>query len=321
MMRISSTCGSLGLLYLCACGAERAAEAPASQREGPGADAATSVPLTPTEYTTTFHFLPTESATTSAVVLQFANTAGADGLSHRYLGWLLNRSGWRTVLDANFSNGHTRAPWRLFPAESLQLTVSADGEPDAIMLRSGSTSYTLDLGAHLDAWEDRAGTRHDIRSARWMQGGRSIAGLAIQHRFAIPDPERPARFGPYEWALLRSEDNTIIVLFHSRLPDTYGDSFAWMYADGLTRRWTALESRTVEVVNSPQLRRNIPIRTWFHIPEPDIKGELSTTAQQLDELPTQDGPKPYNALYRVRGWIEFAGERRNVEGLLEIGES
>jgi hypothetical protein len=48
---------------------------------------------------------------------------------------------------------------------------------------------------------------------------------------------------------------------------------------------------------------------------------MSPSAPGFNELPAETGPKPYHALYWVRGWIEFAGERRNVEGFLERGEA
>ncbi len=200
------------------------------------------------------------------------------------------------------------------------MTVTADGDPNALLLRTGSARYALEFGNLLDAWEDRAGTWHEIREAIWTQQGRRVKGILVQHRFAVAMPERPAVFGPYQRAILRSSDGAILVLFSTRDPELYGDAFAWMYADGLTRRWTAVETRTVEVANSSQLRRNVPIRTWFRIPEPDIRGEFSATERQYNELTVGSGPKPYNALQRVRGWIEFAGERRTVEGLLEQGE-
>ena len=53
------------------------------------------------------------------------------------------------------------------------------------------------------------------------------------------------------------------------------------------------------------------------IKDTEINGQQIT----VNELTVEEGPKPYNALYRVRGWIEFAGERRDVEGLLERGET
>lgn len=307
-------------VWLGACDSQTNRDRPAGERASRADDDAATPAVTVTEYTTELQFLPLEPASTRALILQFTNVAASDGLNHRYTGWLLNRSGWSSILDTNVHDPPTGAPWRLFPTESLRLTVSADGEPDDLIIRVGRADYTLDLGGRLDGWEDRAGTRHEIRMAQFVRGAQRVPGVVVQHRFAIPEPQRPARFGPYERVILRSEDGAIIVLFHTQDPDTYGDSFAWMYADGLSRRWTALEARTVEVANSPQLRRNIPVRTWFHIPEPDIKVELTARDKHFSELPVEQGPKPYNALYRVRGWIEFSGERRNVRGVLERGE-
>ena len=305
---------------LTACRVESSEETRAAEGADSGADGSEATAVAPTEYVTSVQFLPMESSSASALILQFSNTATRDGLNHRYLGWLLGRSGWRSVLDADFSGETTRAPWRLFPADSLRLVVTADGDPDALIFQARSASYVLDLGTHLDAWEDRAGTRYDIHAAQWTQGGRTVSGVAVEHRFAISGSERPARFGSFDRALLKSEDDALIVLFHSRSPELYGDSFAWMYADGLTRRWTALEARTVEVASSSQLRRNVPIRFSFQIPEPDIRGELTVAARLLNEFAVEEGPKPYNALYQVRGWMEFGGERRRLEGLLERGE-
>jgi hypothetical protein len=306
---------------LCAgCRPETASDAPGGESEDPGGGLSDAPSVTVTEYGTSLQFLPLEGTATRAVNMQFANLATSSGANRHYLGWELIRSGWRSILDEEYGDVPTRAPWRLFPAESLRVTVTADGDPNAIILRSRAADYTLDLGNHLDGWEDRAGTRHEIREAWWTRRGERVRGVAVQHRFAIPEPERPARFGAYERVMLRSEDGATIVFFHTTSPDTYGNPFAWMYADGLTRRWTALETRTVEVANSTQLRRNVPIRLWFRIPEPDIKCELTAADRQFNELTTETGPKPYHALYWVRGWIEFAGERRNVEGFVERGE-
>jgi hypothetical protein len=203
----------------------------------------------------------------------------------------------------------------------MRFTVNADGDPDDLILQSGSSEYVLDLGRHLDAWEDRMGTWHEIREGIFEERGQRFAGISVGHRFAMPDPEHPAVFGDYTRVILRSEAGAIIVLFNTSNPGVYDDPFAWMYAEGLTRRWTVLETRTVEVANSTQLRRNVPIRLWFRIPEPDIRCELTAAERQFNEFSTDEGPKPYNALYRVRGWIEFSGERLNVEGLLERGET
>jgi hypothetical protein len=307
------------LVVLTACGSEPDTERPSGDRTAARPGSA-GTPSVTTEYTTNVLFLPFEAATTRAFVLDLANVATSSSLRHHYLGWRLTGQGWQSILDAEEEDIPLREPWRLFPVDSLRLTVTADGDPDALIVQANRNEYILEFGEHLDRWEDRAGTRHDIREAYWAQRGENIAGIAVQHRYAIPEPEHPARFGPYERIILRSQDGAIIVLFASRAPETYGDSYAWMYADGLTRRWTAVETRTVEVANSTQLRRNVPIRTWFRIPEPDIKGELTATERLFDEFTVDQGPKPYNALYRVRGWIEFAGERRNVEGLLERGE-
>ncbi|NIR43409.1 MAG: hypothetical protein GWN99_05650, partial [Gemmatimonadetes bacterium] len=154
---------------------------------------------------------------------------------------------WQTLLAVDSQTVPIRAPWRLMPVPALRLTVNADGDPDDLIFQVGSSDYTLDLGNHLDAWEDRAGTWHEIRDALWIAGNQRAPGIAVSHRFALPEPERPVRFGAYERVILRSEDGAIIVLFHTSDPDVYGDPFAWMYADGLTRRWTTLESRIVEV--------------------------------------------------------------------------
>ena len=309
----------VGLIAIGACDREASVDTPA----GDGGDARpgrAGAPSVTTEYTTSLLFLPYEATATRAMILDFANTATSDSLSHRYLGWQLLRQGWASVLDVDARDRPLREPWRLFPVDSLRLTVNADGDPNALILQAGTRDHTLDLGEPLDRWEDGAGTQHEIRQAIWSQRGQRLNGIAVQHRFAVSEPDYPARFGPYQRAVLRSEDGAIIVLFNNRDPEKYGDSYAWMYADGLTRRWTAVESRTVEVANSTQLRRNVPIRIWFQIPEPDIQGELTAAERQFNELPAEGGPKPYHALYRVRGWLEFAGERRNVEGLLERGE-
>ncbi|UCF18522.1 MAG: hypothetical protein JSU87_11295 [Gemmatimonadota bacterium] len=305
---------------LIGCGAEPESDAGTGQRELDPPDAAGLPVLTPTEYSTSLQFLPLGNAQTRGISLQLASTATQDGLSLRYYGWELVRSGWRAILDNQIQEGPTRAPWRLFPSDSLRLTVTADGDPDAVFLRAGSLDFTLDLGSPLDRWEDRSGAQHEIQEAAWVRPGERVAGIVVQHRIALSQPELPGRFGPYLRAMLSSEDGAVIVLFHTREPEAFGDPFAWMYADGLTRRWTALEVRTVEVANSTQLRRNVPILTWFRIPEPEIRGELTAVDRRYEELEVETGPKPYYALYRVRGWLEFSGERRTVEGILELGE-
>jgi hypothetical protein len=300
---------------------------PRSDPDAPGAssspvdEAAAPGAVTPAEYTTSVTFLAIDPGPTPALVLHLANRAAADGLHRRYLGWLLERSGWQTVLDGDWLDGPTRAPWRVIPGDGLQLIVSDDGELNALVVSSDRSRYALEIGPRLDGWEDRRGARHDIHFAQLGRRGQPTPGIMVRHRLAVPRPERSARFGGRDAAILRASDGTLLVLFESRSAETYGESFAWMYAEGLTRRWTALETRTVEVANSPQLRRNIPVRLWFHIPEPGIRGELRVTARELSELPTAEaGPKPYHAIYRVSGWLEIGEERQSVEGVLERGE-
>ncbi|HSG82313.1 MAG TPA: hypothetical protein VLC48_08690 [Gemmatimonadota bacterium] len=309
-----------GTLALAACQPESSGDAVSGGAESTLSDPSAAAPVTATEYTTSLQFLPLEPARTQALILQLANTATTSQLARRYQAWQLDRSTWRRILDVDSRELPVRAPWRVFPTDSMSITVNADGDPDDLVLKVGPTDYTLDLGSHLDAWEDRSGTWHEIREATWVERGERVAGIAVGHRFATPEPERPTLYGNYERVILRSDDGAVIVLFHTSEPDIYGQPFAWMYADGLTRRWTLLEERTVEVVNSSQLRRNVPIRLWFRIPEPDIRCELTALERQYNEFVAEEGPKPYNALYRVRGWIEFAGERRNVEGFLERGQ-
>jgi hypothetical protein len=308
------------LLCAGACSPETASDTPSDAAADPPGSRSGTPSVTATEYTVSLQFLPLEGTATRGITLEFANTATSSGLGHSYLGWELSRSGWRSILEADFQAPPTQAPWRLFPTDAVRLTVNTDGDPDVLIMRVGSADYTLDLEGHLDGWEDRAGTRHEVREATLTRRGERVTGVTVQHRFAIPEPDQPARFGPYERVILRSEDGAVIVFFHTRSPEVFGNDYAWMYADGLTRRWTALETRTVEVANSSQLRRNVPIRTWFRIPEPDIRCELTAAERIFNELPADTGPKSYHALYWVRGWIEFAGERRNVEGLLERGE-
>ncbi len=306
--------------WIVGCGPDRGPSAEAGGEPGALSELGGATPTITTEYNTSLHFIPIEGGSGQGLSLQFANTASSATLSRRYAGWLLSGSRWRSVLDLADEDEPVREPWRLLPADSLRMTVTADGDTDALLLGSGPVRYALEFGNLLDAWEDRAGTWHEIREATWTQQGRRARGILVLHRFAVPRPQLPAVFGPYERAILHSADGAILVLFSTREPEVYGDAFAWMYADGLTRRWTAVETRTVEVVNSSQLRRNVPIRTWFRIPEPDIRGEFSAIERQYNELTVASGPKPYNSLQRVRGWIEFAGERRTVEGLLEQGE-
>lgn len=289
-----------------------------------GTDVAEDVrPLTasPTEYTMSLLFLAADPGAAQAVVLSLTNLSSAERLIQDYRGWELTRSGWRDVLEARLDEAPVpRAPWRILPIQDFRLTVTADGDPDDLILQVGSVARSLDLGPELDGWEDRAGTRHEIREAAWGQPSRRTAGILVEHRFAVPDPASEGRFGPYERAVLRSSDGALLVLFSTPEPDRFGDPYGWMYADGFTRRWTGVETRTVEVSSAPELRRNVPVRTWFRIPEPDIEGELTVVARRFRQLDTESGPKPYYAIYQVRGWIEFTGERRAVEGIAERGE-
>ncbi len=320
-MRYAARLTTVTLLSLAACAREPATEGGSAEREPgrPSAPEATAV-VTPTEYVTSVVFLPLEAASIRCVLLEFASDAAPDSLRHHYAGWQLTSRGWRSLFEIDSSTALIREPWRIFPFRPLRLTVTAEGDADAIIVPGATGAGTLDLGSQIDAWEDRAGTRHAIREAAWVRRGRRVSGIAATHRFAVAEPGAPARFGPYQRVYLRSTDGAVLTLFQTDSAEAFGDPYAWMYLEGLTRRWTDLEMRVTEVAYSDQLRRNVPVRIWFQIPEPAIKGELTAAERHFDGLDVPRGPKPYNALYRVRGWIEFAGERRKVEGVLERGE-
>lgn len=310
----------LFMLLIGACGPDSDVDTSSDESGTRLDDIAVTPSVTAIEYAISFQFLPLESSGTRGLILELANVSTEKGLSHRYMAWRLTSGGWRTILATERDEEPTRAPWRIFPTDSLRLTINADGDPDALILAGDGEDQLLELGDRLDSWEDRGGARHTIRQGALVRRGARVSGMMIEQRVILPEPDRPARAGPFERAIVRSNDGAILVLFNTREPDRLGDPYAWMYADGLTSRWTAVETRTVEVASSARLRRNVPIRISFRIPEPAITGELTAAEREFEELPGDDGPRAYTGLYRVGGWIELAGERRAVEGILERGE-
>jgi hypothetical protein len=308
------------ILLIGACRAEPDVETSANESGARLDDIAVTPSVTTIEYAISFQFLPFESSATRGLIVELANLSTRERLSQRYMAWALGAGGWRTILEDEQSEEPTRAPWRIFPSDSLRLTVDADGDPDALIFSADGEDRVLELGDRLDSWEDRAGARHAIRQAAFLRHGARVSGMIIEDRVILPEPDRPARVGPFERAIVRSNDGAVLVLFNTREPDRLGDPYAWMYADGLTRRWTAVETRTLEAASSTRLRRNIPIRISFRIPEPEIHGELTAAEREFEQFPAEEGPQAYTGLYRVAGWIEFGGERRTVEGILERGE-
>lgn len=319
-MRFRSVCLLSLASILAGCGPSPDDRAQGGQPGDTLDEADRALSASPTEYTTSLLFLAVDPGPEQAVVLSLANLSSTTRLIQDYHGWELSRSGWREILEAQLDEAPIpRAPWRILPVPDLHLTITADGDADDVILRVGSLTRSLELGSQLDGWEDRAGTRHEIREAEWIQGGRRSRGIVVEHNFALPNPTGEGRFGPFERAVLRSADGALIVIFSTPEPERFGEPYAWMYADGFTRRWTLVETRTVEESNAAELRRNVPVRIGFRIPEPDIEGELTVVARRFRQLDTESGPKPYYALYQVRGWIEFTGERRSVEGIAERG--
>ncbi len=315
---------AIGLTALLAaalsCGTEPdSARAPGASDPANGEETPTRA-VRPTEYSTTLIVLSSNDDLSSSTVMEFSNYATSDSLRRRYSSWILRRSGWQSTLDEDWLDGPTRAPWRLFPTDSLRIVVSDDGDPQLLTVPGRRGPLTLELGDHLASWEDRVGTRHEIRIAQLGRGSQRTDGLAVQRRSAVPEPTLPSRYGAHQHAVLRSEDGAIIVIFSTERPELYGTPFAWMYADGLTQRWSTVETRTIEVASSSRLRRNVPVRMLVSIPEPGIRGEITAAAREFDARPTGAGPRPYHAVYRVSGWIEFGGQRRRVAGILERGE-
>lgn len=311
----------LTVASLTACGGQERSTAAARRSEHARPDTGPPTAVTvPTEYDEELLFYSTEDGPATALALDLSNYASFDGLHRRYQGWLLDRTRWRSILDGESRDASTRAPWRILPTDTLQLVVSDDGEIDSFIFRPEATPFTLHLGDRVERWEDRGGARHELRWGQLSRRGDQLNGIVVQHRFAIEQPAKPGSYRPMETAILKTREGTLLALFDSGEPEALGQSFAWMYDDGLTRHWSAIETRTVEVANAPDLRRNIPIRIWFRVPEPDIKGELTATARLLEGTSTERGPRPYVGLYRVSGWVEFGGERRNVEGVMQHSE-
>jgi hypothetical protein len=142
------------LLALQACGPDRTDEAASRQSAAQPGQPDSALAVTATEFSTSLLFLPLESGQTRAIVLELANFVTSDALQKRYLAWQLIGSGWRSILDLEAREAPLREPWRLFPSDSLRLTVTADGDAEALVIRGRQSDYTLELGEHFDRWED-----------------------------------------------------------------------------------------------------------------------------------------------------------------------
>lgn len=321
MRKSYRTIGVAALLVLGACMSDRSSEgrSAATAESDPDPNASRGV-RAPTEYSAELVFLSAETGTSEGLVLQLSNYASSSGLRRRYLARSLTRSGWRTLLDAEWLDGPTRAPWRVLPGDSFHLVVTDDGDPDAFVLHLDRATYTLDLAARLDSWEDRRGAWHEIRSAQLVRSNDRTPGIALHHRFVVPNPDRPVHFQDYYSGVLRVADGSFLVIFQPRDPETLGEPFAWMYSDGLTRRWTEIAVETVDSVAVTQLGRDLPSRIRITIAEPGVRGELRTSSRSLDELAEQPSRNAYHAAFRVRGWLEIGETRESVEGVLLRGQ-
>lgn len=304
-----------------ACGGEPSGGAPADAPADPPVDDpdARSV-RTPTDYATSLLFLDSGNGARTGMILHLSNYAEPTRLQRRYHAWLLVRSGWRELLTGEWIGGPVRAPWRVLPGDSFDVVVTDEGEPDAFVIRTARSSYTLELGPRIDGWQDRRGTGHELGSARLTGRDGRHAGILVRHRFVNRSPDRPTRFHTYFNAALQLADGSFLILFDPGGDEALGEPFAWMYRDGLTRRWTSLQIEVLERTSVPELRRNLPRRIRIAISEPEIRGELRTTSRVFSAWPDLPGVRAYHAVFGLRGSLEIAGARQAVEGILERGE-
>jgi hypothetical protein len=273
----------------------------------------------PTVYGTHFLLLSTEGATPVGLALHLVARAEPARLLRDHRGWLWRGTEWTPVAWDRVEEAPTRRPWRIFPASNLKLIVGEQGEVTELIARSTGGRVTLRPGPVLDRWEDADAARRQIRQAMLQLAGAPLPAILLEEQVARPRASIPPPFRGHDSAVLRLGGGDFLILSHTRDPEGYGRSFAWSSLGGVQRRWDRVEIQALERMNDTTVGRVVPVRWQITIPEPGITGEL--TAQSSRAAPYSDAPaSPVHLAYRVSGWIEADGRRRDAAGLLEHGE-
>lgn len=305
----------------------------ACEPQGPSADGAAgrarpptlpdtaSEPLVdvPTVYGTHFLLLTTEGTTPLGLALHLVARAEPARLLRDHRGWLWRGTEWTAVAWDRAEEAPTRRPWRIFPASSLRLVVGEQGEVTELIAASAGARVTLRPGPLLDRWEDADAARRQVRQATLQVTGAPVSAILLEEQVARPRASMPPPFRSHDSAVLRLGGGDLLIVSHTRDAEAYGRSFAWSSLGGVQRRWDRVEIQAVERMNDTTVGRAVPVRWEITIPEPGIRGEL--TAQSSRAAPYSDAPaSAVHVVYRVSGWIEADGRRRDAAGLLEHGE-
>lgn len=218
-------------------------------------------------------------------VLDFSVLDSGSVVVRTVRGWLGGEA-WTSVAEEAWRMEPMRDPWRIVPHGPLRLVAGDDQRIEKLILEREVAPLRLAPGADLAAATPSPTLDYILRRARLGIGGEEHTGvlLDVQRVRALADTIA-ARGGDEAIVLTGDADEAVVLV---------GGQATWIPRDG--------RSRTVEGV---QLIPAGPARWRITTPRGILVGELAVVAGAA-------GPAPR----AVRGWIERAGRRSPVSGVM-----
>lgn len=257
-----------------------------------------------------------------AVVLDFSARVDSSTLYRVGRAWRAEGERLTTLLDTAWTMAAMRDPWRLVPHGPIRFSVDRDGELETLRYRGADDGFRLLAGAVVGEWSPDADAQLLLRRGEMLGGDGSMPGALLELRLGRDSVLSSGDGRAAEAYLTDGRGAYVVVLDHA--PD--GRRRAWLRRGTLQDAWTDVRLEAVEVRPAPADTEpqasaagngavrfeGVPTAWRLASPGDSLTGELRL-------IGASPGAATSAGVFTVRGWVEAAGDRQPVFGVVRHG--
>lgn len=300
---------ALTLLLLVGCG-----------EGGPeGAGEPEEVARSPWRYDRETSFVTWDDGGLAAAPFSFSAVPRGERLERELHAWLADRETWDEFLMEAWSAPASGGVWRVVPHGELRIAAGGPGV-EALWYESGGRRLRLDIGDPLSPWHGGERERFRILRGTMTVGSGGRDGLVLEELQVSRTPDAGEADVVQDRILLVDRDGFAIFLLHERGADAVAaggpDDASWVLMPGTDEAVQEGAVEWIEVRPLEEARRDIPVRWRFSAADTGVTGEISAIGYHATLGAERGGRREVETRYTVEGWIERAGERVEVRGIV-----